>query len=167
MNATQNLFKNIGSLFTSQVLGYIITLIFTIYLVRYLGVQNYGVLSFALALISMLGIFADFGLNTLMTREIVRDNSLTNKYLNNLFSIKLLMVSILMIFVVLFVKILNYPSEMAYILIFMMVFLIFSTFSNFFAALFQAYEKLEYQSIMHIIIIHYVLFIFLYIHCNK
>ena len=151
MNATQNLFKNIGSLFTSQVLGYIITLIFTIYLVRYLGVQNYGVLSFALALISMLGIFADFGLNTLMTREIVRDNFLTNKYLNNLFSIKLLMVSILMIFVVLFVKILTYPSEMAYILIFMMVFLIFSTFSNFFAALFQAYEKLEYQSIASVL----------------
>ena len=65
MNASQNFFKNIGSLFTSQVFGYIITLIFTIYLVRYLGVANYGILSFALALTSMLGIFADFGLNTL------------------------------------------------------------------------------------------------------
>ena len=41
--------------FTSQVLGYIITLLFTIYLVRYLGVTNYGILSFALALTSMLG----------------------------------------------------------------------------------------------------------------
>ena len=72
MNTTQNIFKNIGSLFTSQVFGYILTLLFTIYLVRYLGVTNYGILSFALALMSMLGIFADFGLNTLMTREIAR-----------------------------------------------------------------------------------------------
>ncbi len=80
MNATQNIFKNIGSLFTSQIAGYIITLLFTIYLVRYLGVTNYGILSFALALISMLGIFADFGLNTLMTREIAKDKSLTIRY---------------------------------------------------------------------------------------
>lgn len=147
MNATQNLFKNIGSLFTSQVIGYIITLIFTIYLVRYLGVENFGILSFALALTSMLGIFADFGLNTLMTREVVRDKSLTNKYLNNIFSIKIFMVTILMIFVFIIVKILDYPSETVYVLYFMMIFLIFSTFSNFFASLFQAYEKLEYQSI--------------------
>jgi len=151
MNATQNFFKNIGSLFTSQLLGYVITLIFTIYLVRYLGVENYGILSFALALTSMLGIFADFGLNTLMTREIVRNDDLATKYLNNIFSIKLLMVSVLMILVVLFMKLFNYPSELAYVLIFMMIYLIFSTFSNFYAALFQAYEKLEYQSIASIL----------------
>jgi O-antigen/teichoic acid export membrane protein len=147
MNATQSFFKNIGSLFTSQVFGYLLTLLFTIYLVRYLGVVNYGILSFALALMSMLGIFADFGLNTLMTREIVKNKSLTNKYLNNIFSIKLLQISILSIFIILIVKLLKYPNETAYVLYFMMIFLIFSTFSNFFASIFQSYEKLEYQSL--------------------
>ncbi|MFY9638064.1 MAG: flippase [Methanobacterium sp.] len=151
MNASQNFFKNIGSLFTSQVFGYIITLIFTIYLVRYLGVANYGILTFALALTSMLGIFADFGLNTLMTREVVRNKSLTNKYLNNIFSIKLLQVTILMIFVLVIVKVLDYPIETVYVLYFMMILLIFNTFSNFFASLFQAYEKLEYQSIASVL----------------
>ena len=151
MNAIQKLAKNIGSLFTSQVFGYIITLIFTIYLVRYLGVANYGILSFALALTSMLGIFADFGLNTLMTREVVRNKSLTNKYLNNIFSIKLIQVTILMIFVVVIVNVLDYPIETVYVLYFMMVFLIFNTFSNFFASLFQSYEKLEYQSMASVL----------------
>jgi O-antigen/teichoic acid export membrane protein len=151
MNATQNILKNIGSLFTSQVLSYIIILIFTIYLVRYLGVTNYGILSFALALTSMLGIFADFGLNTLMTREIARDKSLATKYINNIYSIKLIQVSILMIFVIILVKILNYPIETVYVLYFMMIFLIFSTFSNFFTSIFQSYEKLEYQSIASVL----------------
>ncbi len=151
MNATQNIFKNIGSLFTSQVLAYIITLIFTIYLVRYLGVVNYGILSFALALTSMLGIFADFGLNILMTREIAKDKSLTTKYINNIYSIKLIQVTILMIFVIILIKILNYPIETAYVLYFMMIFLIFTIFSNFFTSIFQSYEKLEYQSIASVL----------------
>ncbi len=99
----------------------------------------------------MLGIFADFGLNTLMTREVVRNKSLTNKYLNNIFSIKLLQVTILMIFVLVIVKVLDYPIETVYVLYFMMILLIFNTFSNFFASIFQSYEKLEYQSIASVL----------------
>ncbi|WP_048190960.1 flippase [Methanobacterium sp. SMA-27] len=147
MNATQKLTKNIGSLFTSQSLSYLISLIYTIYLVRYLGVVNYGILSFALALTSILGIFADFGLNTLMTRELAIEKSLTNKYLNNIFSIKLLEVSILLILIILIVQIVGYPQQTVFVLYIMMIFLIFNTFSTFFSSLFQAYEKLEYQSI--------------------
>jgi O-antigen/teichoic acid export membrane protein len=147
MNAIQRFAKNIGSLFTSQILSYLISLVYTIYLVRYLGVENYGILSFALALVSILGIFADFGLNILTTREISRENSLTNKYLNNVFSLKLLQISILIVLLVLIVKILGYPSKTMYVIYFMLIFLVFSTFSSFFASIFQAYEKLEYQSI--------------------
>jgi O-antigen/teichoic acid export membrane protein len=147
MNAIQRFAKNIGSLFTSQILGYLISLVYTIYLVRYLGVENYGILSFALALISILGIFADFGLNILTTREISREKSLTNKYLNNVFSLKLLQISILIVLLVLIVKILGYPTKTVYVIYFMLIFLIFNTFSSFFASIFQAYEKLEYQSI--------------------
>ena len=86
-----------------------------------------------------------------MTREISKDKSLTTKYINNIFSIKLIQVSILMIFIILLVKILNYPAETEYVLYFMMIFLIFSTFSNFFTSIFQSYEKLEYQSIASVL----------------
>lgn len=151
MNPIQKLTKNIGSLFGSQILSYIIGLIYTIYLVRYLGVEDYGIWSFALAVASIVGIFADFGLNTFMIREVARDKTLTNKYLNNIFSIKLVQVSILVIIVILVIKLLGYPQQTVFVLCFMMVFLIFSTFSGFFSSLFQAYEKLEYQSIAAIL----------------
>ncbi|WP_048190868.1 flippase [Methanobacterium sp. SMA-27] len=151
MNPMQRFVKNIGSLFTSQILSYLISLIYTIYLVRYLGVENYGILAFALALTSVIGIFADFGLNILMTRELSKEKSLTNKYLNNIFTIKLLQISILLVFVIVIVKILGYPTQTAYILYLMMIFLIFTTFSNFFASIFQAYERLEYQSIASVL----------------
>ncbi len=149
----QRFAKNIGSLFTSQILSYLISLIYTIYLVRYLGVENYGILVFALALISMLGIFADFGLNILMTtREISKEKSLTNKYLNNIFTIKLLQISILLVLLVVNCKNIRLSIKNSlYVIYLMMVFLIFSTFSNFFASIFQAYERLEYQSIASVL----------------
>jgi len=151
MNAIQRFLKNIGSLFTSQILSYLMSLIYTIYLVRYLGVEDYGILSFALALVNILGIFADFGLNILTTREISRDKSLTNKYLNNIFSLKIVQVTILTILLIIILKILAYPSKTVYVIYFMLIFIIFNTFTNFFASIFQAYEKLEYQSIANIL----------------
>jgi len=147
MNPIQKLAKNIASFFGSQIISYIIGFVFTVYLVRYLGVENYGVLSFALALTNILLILADFGLNTLMTREVARDKSLTQKYLNHIFSVKILQVSILVSLVILFVKLVGYPEQTVFVLYFMMLYLVFSTLSGIFPALFQAYEKLEYQSI--------------------
>jgi O-antigen/teichoic acid export membrane protein len=47
MNAIQKLAKNVGSLFISQVLSYAIGFIYTVYLVRYLGVEDFGILSFS------------------------------------------------------------------------------------------------------------------------
>ncbi|MDD3985471.1 MAG: flippase, partial [Methanobacterium sp.] len=87
----------------------------------------------------------------LMTRELSKEKSLTNKYLNNIFTIKLLQILILLIIVLVFVKITCYPTQTAYLLYLMMMFLVFTTFSNFFASIFQAYERLEYQSIASVL----------------
>lgn len=147
MNAIQKITKNISTLFIAQIFSYIIGFIYTIYLVRYLGVGNYGILSFALALTSILGIIPDFGLNILMTREIAKEKSLTIKYVNNVFSIKLLLISILVLLTFLILSLSEYSPQIIYVIYFMVIFMIFNTFSIFYSWLFQSYEKLQYQSI--------------------
>lgn len=147
MNAIQKLAKNIGSLFVSQVLSYIIAFIYSIYLIRYLGVEHFGVLSFALALTSILTIFCDLGLTTLMTREVSKDKSLTNEYLKNIISIKVVLSIIVVIVTVVIINNLGYPQYELYVIYFLLLSLIFITFSGVFYSLFQAYEKMEYQSI--------------------
>jgi len=147
MNTFQILTKNIGSLFVSQILSYILAFTYTIYLVRYLGVENYGILSFALALTSIIGIFTDFGLNTLMTREVAKNKSLPNKYLNNIFSMKLILIFIVVILTSISINVLGFPKQTIFVVYLLLIFLIFSSFSGIFISLFQAYEKLEYQSI--------------------
>jgi len=143
--------KNIGSLFISQTLGYVIVFIYTIYLIRYLGVENFGILSFALALTSILEILSDLGLNILMTRDVARDKSLTQKYFNNIIGIKLILLVILVSGTVLGLNLMSYPLNEIYVIYLILFMFIFNTFSGVFYSLFQAYEKLEYQSIANIL----------------
>jgi O-antigen/teichoic acid export membrane protein len=143
--------KNIGSLFVSQTLGYVIVFIYTIYLIRYLGVENFGILSFALALTSILEILSDLGLNILMTRDVARDRDLTNKYLKNIVSIKIVLLVCLVTITVLALNMLNYSQTELYVVYLLLFMLIFNTFSAVFFYLFQAYEKLEYQSIANLL----------------
>lgn len=151
MNALQKIGKNIGSLFISQIINYAIGFIFSILIIRYLGVENYGILAFAQAFTSTIGIFADLGLNTLLTREIAKDKTVTTKYLNNIFTIKILLISLIIIFTIIIVNLASYSLETASVIYFMTILLIFSTFTSLYSSLFQAYEKLEYQAIGNIL----------------
>jgi len=51
---------------------------------RYLGKEGFGTLSFALAFTSILGLFADLGLDPLTIREVARNKALVNKYTGNI-----------------------------------------------------------------------------------
>lgn len=147
MSTVQRLAKNTSLLMFSQISSFIIAFIYTVYMARYLGVEDFGLLSFALALISIIGIFADLGLNTLMTRELSRDKFLTRKYVNNIFSVKLVLLSVLLIATALIINLLGYPQKTIYVIYFIVLSLISTTFSGTFYSLFQAYENLKYQSI--------------------
>ncbi len=49
MTVVQRIAKNTALLFISQILIYILTFFYTIYIARYLGAEGFGILSFALA----------------------------------------------------------------------------------------------------------------------
>ena len=151
MNAIQKLAKNVGSLFISQVLSYAIGFIYTVYLVRYLGVEDFGILSFAISLTSIMAIFCDLGLNTLLTREVARDKSLTKKYLNNVISIKLLLSLVLVIVSVSILNIIGYSQTELYVIYLLLLLVIFNSFSGVFYSVFQAYERMEYQSVANLL----------------
>ena len=77
----QRIAKNTIFLFIAQIVNYILTFFYTIYIARYLGAEGFGILSFAIAFAGIFSIFADLGLGTLTFREVSRYKSLENKYL--------------------------------------------------------------------------------------
>ena len=83
MNTVQRIAKNTGVLLISQIIGRVLSFFYIMYTARYLGAEGFGILSFALAFTGIFGVFADLGLSTLTIREVVRDKSSANKYIEN------------------------------------------------------------------------------------
>lgn len=146
MSKHQRFGKNVISLFVSQLISYSLIFFYTIYLARYLGAEGYGIISFALAFSGIFSIIADLGLNTLIVREVSRNKSLANKYLINVFLIKLVLALISFFLVILVVNVLRYPITTIFVVYFISLSLIITSIYGVFYSIFQSFEKMEYQS---------------------
>ena len=151
MNRLQLIAKNIGILFLSQIVTIILGFLYIIYIARYLGTSGFGILSFALAFAGIFVIIVDLGLSMLTVREVSRDKSLAGKYLGNALIIKIILAIVMLLLIVFVVKIINYPQETVYVVYLIGFAFIFGSFSGIFNSIFQAYEKMEFQSIGQII----------------
>jgi O-antigen/teichoic acid export membrane protein len=108
-------------------------------------------ISFALAFTGIFGVFSDLGLSTLKVREVARDKSLAGKYLGNIAVMKLILVVITFGLIALFINLLGYPEQTIMVVYLVALPVIFGAFSGMFNSVFQAYEKMEYQSLGHIL----------------
>lgn len=151
MSAVRKIARNSTVLLVSQIISYILAFFYTIYSARYLGTAGFGILSFALALGALLSIVTELGLSTLTVREVSRDRDLTGKYIGNTLIIKIGLSVVTLLLLFLIVTISNYPPETATIVYYITLSLIVGAFTNVFYSIFQAYEKMEYQSVGQII----------------
>jgi len=79
---------NTGWLISERIFRLGIGLFVSILIARYLGPENYGILSYALSLIAFMAIFVFLGLSGLVVREIIRFPDEKDKLLGTTFSLK-------------------------------------------------------------------------------
>lgn len=134
-------------LFVSDVIRYFLSFLFTVYVARYLGTEGFGLLSFVVASMGILGVVTDLGINSLMVRDISVKKELTGKYLGNVILIKVFLS--LLIFGTLFAVLAlgSYPSETVGVTLFIGLSVIISSFTGMFTAVFQSYQKMHFQAI--------------------
>lgn len=132
---------------TSQVISYILGFLYMMYMARYLGVAAFGILSVAIAFMRIFGTLSDFGLSTLMVREVARDKSLGPKYLANISVMKVILVSVTFGLIALTVNIMGYPARTITIVYLVGLSVIFMGFTQMFYGFFRAFERMEYQGI--------------------
>lgn len=89
------LFKITLILSSSQVLSRFLSFGFSLIVARYLGVELFGKFTYAYSLIFLLVVVVDFGLSTLIVREIVQNKSKVNLYLLHSFIIRIILAGIL------------------------------------------------------------------------
>lgn len=88
MSRVKTIFKNMSWLLISQIIASICGFIWTILTARYLGVNDYGVLGFAISLTGILNVLTDLGISTHIVRHIATDYDSAPKYLGNAIPLK-------------------------------------------------------------------------------
>jgi O-antigen/teichoic acid export membrane protein len=139
--------RNTFALFLSNAFVLALSFIYTMYVARYLGAANYGIISFALAFTGIFGIFTDLGLSQLAVRDIARDKGDVNKYLVNIAAIKLILVVATLLLIAVTVNLMGYDSTSIKVVYVIALSVAASAFTSLLNSIFQAYERLEYTSI--------------------
>ncbi|MBU4492079.1 MAG: flippase, partial [Euryarchaeota archaeon] len=151
MNTVRRIAKNTGVLLAAQVLGHLIGFFYMMYTARYLGAAGFGILSFALAFTAIFSILTDFGLQPLTIREVARDKTLATKYLANLSGMKIALVTATFGLIAITINLLGYPEQTIKVVYLVALSVMLNSFTMMFYSIFQAYERMEYQSFGHIL----------------
>ncbi|MCX6171135.1 MAG: flippase [Ignavibacteriales bacterium] len=114
-------------------------------LARYYGPAIFGKFTFAHTLTLIFILFADFGIDVLLTNEIARNRNNAIQIFRQYFSLKLIFTLLALSGMLLFVLFNNLDLQSRSLLLIFSLYVVFNTLSNFLFAFFKGYEKLEYE----------------------
>lgn len=105
-------FKNTSWLIFERILRLTLGFIVSIWVVRYLGPDNFGKLSYAQSFVGLFAAFSTFGIDSILVRELVNDDNNKNQLLGTAICLKIIG-SIIVVFLSLF-SIGIFSNEMIY-----------------------------------------------------
>ncbi|OYD16748.1 hypothetical protein CH330_01875, partial [candidate division WOR-3 bacterium JGI_Cruoil_03_51_56] len=140
--AARRVAHNTIYLVVADIAGKLMTFIFFMVAARHLGVEKFGVFSFALAYISMFSVFADLGFGVLTAREIARDHSVARRYVSNALAIKLVAAFVLMAVVAISVNLLGYPPMTVKVTYICSLLILTSSVVLYYGFVFQGFERM-------------------------
>jgi len=143
--------RNSGALGLSTVVGKLFYFLLFILIGRYLGPSDLGKFTFALSFVAMFAVVNDLGLSVLAVRDVATKRELAGKYLANIAALKAVLGLLGLGFVMLFVNLMGYPPDNIRIVLLMGLAALFTTVSNGMRWVFQAYQRLEYESIVSVV----------------
>ncbi|VAV85781.1 hypothetical protein MNBD_DELTA01-1967 [hydrothermal vent metagenome] len=146
MTTVKRIARNATLLLLAQIVGYALGFFYIIYTARYLGAEDFGVLSFALALTAIFAILTDIGLQPLTVREVARDKTLASKYLANLTFTKIILSVITFALIAIVINVMDYPIKTVATVYIVTLSILVTSFTTMIYSIFQAYERMEFQS---------------------
>ncbi len=165
MVSIRRIFKNSTWMMASQTVTNLCAFVWTILMARYLGTSDFGILSFAISLSSIVGILMDSGTQTYIVRAVSKNYNKTEEYFEKTVPLKLVLSLLIIIGTIAFLILTGRSSSIIEVSFIMLCQYTFLSMNNFFYGIFQAYEKMEYQSIatvLNAIILLIIVFLTMY-----
>lgn len=163
MNVTSRVIKNSSLLLLASVINNIMTFILTLFTARYLGAYDFGIISSAISIVGIFGIFCDLGFSTYAIREVSRNEELTGVYFGTVFLLRIISSVITCVIYVIYVLNSNFTTDGINVMLLFGIYMFFNSFVCCCYSLFQSNEKMEYQTIGNVIYSVSVLLIILLI----
>lgn len=83
-------FVNTGWMFIGQMFSLLVSFFIGVWMARYLGPENFGILSYALAFTGLFAFFADLGIGGILNRDLVKFSGKRDELLGTGFRLKLI-----------------------------------------------------------------------------
>ena len=87
--AKYNFFENFNWLLFEKILRVVVGLFIGLWVARYLGPDNFGILSYSLTIITIFSVFVSFGIDNVIIKELVEDKSSKYSILKTSYFIKI------------------------------------------------------------------------------
>ncbi len=123
----------------------------TILIARILWPEQFWILSFVMSFVAMFIVITDFGLTTLMVREVSRDHSKIKDYLVNLSFLKVALGLITFVLVLIISQFIWKDDFYITLILIYVWYAILNNFWEFIRAFFRPSEKMQYEALLKII----------------
>ena len=162
MSQVKTIFKNMSWLLFSQIIASICGFIWTVLIARYLGVDEYGILGFAISLTGILTFTTDLGIGAYIVRHVATDYDSAPKFLGNAFPLKLIFCTSTVILTLIILVLMKSNELTITITLLFAIELIIKSYVNLLNGAFQAFEEGKYQGITNTLL-NIILLIFILI----
>jgi len=119
-----------------------------IYIARKLGGEDFGKLSFAYSFAGICFIVTDFGLSTILIRNVSRQKELTREYVSNILVLKVVLSLICVSIIGTFILFTDYPADVIILLVIFGGVMFFKALIDFFCAVLNAHERMDIEALL-------------------
>lgn len=148
---TKTIVKNIGFLYNGEIIGQILTLALIIVISRQLGDVGLGKYSFAFSFAAIFLLLADFGLPTLITKEVAKNRKSAEEHLTKTFTLKFILNFLTLLITVMAIAVSKKETETVLLVLIAGIAMFFYNFAGIFRSILQAYEIMKYEVIAKIV----------------
>ena len=150
-NINQTLAKNTFWLGFGEITSRLLKTIIIFYAIRILGASGWGTFSYAISLCGLFMIFSDFGISSILTRELAKPETNKENYISTSFLIKILLNILIFIIIIFTAPVFSKDIIATHIIPIVALIMIFDGMREFIFAINRSLEKMEAEAVLKIV----------------